>query len=1038
MFSMLHCAKPWETPEITAINKVASRATLYPYPTVELAKQCKREFSPWFNLLNGVWKFKLFDCPENISDAVVEQHYDDSEWDDIKVPGCWTMQDTGDYPQYTNIQMPFTLSPPNVPQVNPTGVYRMKFTIDSEWKQRRTVIHLAGVESTYFLYVNGKQVGLAKDSRTPSEFDLTPYLIEGVNSLAIIVLRWSDGTYLEDQDHWHHAGIHRDVYLYSSDHCYIQDVFAKSGLDTSYTKGQLDLKLRVENSAYDKQAFSIDVSLFDPQGKPVIEESEAAHCLGVPISHTSDFNTKLLDHNVRLFFEVDRVQSWSAETPSLYTLVITLKNQVNETIEVISLKTGFRRIEIRNKQMLINNQPVLMKGVNRHDHDQYTGKVVSRETMIRDIQLLKQFNFNAVRCAHYPNDVLWYELCDQYGIYLIDEANIEAHDYYDQLCRDTRWLPAFIDRVSRMVHRDKNHPSIIQWSLGNESGYGANHDAAAGWVRAMDDSRLLHYEGATRMEYGQAETSMVSGRGAHATDIFCPMYPSVEDMIEWVTTVDDPRPYIPCEYSHAMGNSNGSLKDYWHAIETHHGLQGGFIWDWVDQGLVKTTDSGEEYWAYGGDFGEEIHDFDFCINGLIWPDRTPHPAMYEFKKLAQPLKVEVVDWDTGAFTITNKHNFVDLSYLAGKVLLMKDGKSVSTCAIEPLYAKAGDSQIIHVDLSAIRDENESEYHLLFSFMTLEDQPWAKRGHELGWEQFECPWSQRVNPILQQPSVSSTVSETPDGIEMQCGQLIVTFDRTKACFSGLVKNGHSCLTSMMTPNLWRAALDNDGIRDWTGQDSKPMSLWQQAGLQELSVHDASLEVINNNCIKIRSLWVTSENTHALEFIERYSFDVQGALNVSFEISCNSSLPSLARVGIKLEANKEFEGLKWLGLGPNENYRDRDAGSYVAEFTSTVSEQFVPYILPQENGNKSDTRWFSLISPAQELTFTSDKAFEFSVSHFTSKELFSKRHKHELVPDQNTQINIDLFQRGVGTGSCGPQTRLEYEVSAGKYKFDLKIV
>lgn len=443
------------------------------------------------------------------------------------------------------------------------------------------MIHFAGVESAYFVYVNGQQVGLSKDSRTPSEFDLTPYLKKGRNSLAVVVVRWSDGTYLEDQDHWYHGGIHRDVFLYSTDTCYIQDVFAKTGLDDSYTHGVLDLKLQVENTKADKHHFALDVLMLNPHGEVVFEDKNAKVCLGEPVTHTSDRGNKVLDHNVRLDYTIEDVLAWSTETPHLYTLIISLNNKLGETLEVVSVRTGFRRVEIRDKQMLVNNQPVLMKGVNRHDHDQYTGKTVSRETMIRDIELLKQFNFNAVRCAHYPNDVMWYELCDEYGIYLVDEANIEAHDFYDQLCRDARWLPAFVDRASRMVHRDKNHPSIIQWSLGNESGYGPNHDAIAGWIRGIDDSRLLHYEGATRQEYGQAETCMEPGRGARATDIFCPMYPSVEDMIEWVNTVDDPRPYIPCEYSHAMGNSNGSLKDYWHAINNHHGLQGGFIWDWL-------------------------------------------------------------------------------------------------------------------------------------------------------------------------------------------------------------------------------------------------------------------------------------------------------------------------------------------------------------------------------------------------------------------------------------------------------------------------
>lgn len=458
------------------------------------------------------------------------------------------------------------------------------------------MIHFAGVESAYFVYVNGQQVGFLKipepqaslTSRLilkKAETHLQSWLFAGQ-----MVLIWKikiTGTTV--------ASTETSFYILQTPAISKMCLLKPDWMIATHM-GVLDLKLQVENTKADKHHFALDVLMLNPHGEVVFEDKNAKVCLGEPVTHTSDRGNKVLDHNVRLDYTIEDVLAWSTETPHLYTLIISLNNKLGETLEVVSVRTGFRRVEIRDKQMLVNNQPVLMKGVNRHDHDQYTGKTVSRETMIRDIELLKQFNFNAVRCAHYPNDVMWYELCDEYGIYLVDEANIEAHDFYDQLCRDARWLPAFVDRASRMVHRDKNHPSIIQWSLGNESGYGPNHDAIAGWIRGIDDSRLLHYEGATRQEYGQAETCMEPGRGARATDIFCPMYPSVEDMIEWVNTVDDPRPYIPCEYSHAMGNSNGSLKDYWHAINNHHGLQGGFIWDWVDQGLVKTTKDGQEYW----------------------------------------------------------------------------------------------------------------------------------------------------------------------------------------------------------------------------------------------------------------------------------------------------------------------------------------------------------------------------------------------------------------------------------------------------------
>jgi beta-galactosidase len=834
---------------------------------------------------------------------------------------------------------------------------------------------------------------------------------------------------------------------------YIQDLFVKAGLDDEFKNGTLNVKMRIESEFSQRSLYSFGVQLFDADGQAIIDDVQAHQSFNTPVTHTSSHADKPFDHNARINFDIANPKQWSSETPNLYTMVVSLSDDAGNLIEVVSLKTGFRRVEIRDKKLFINNQPVVMKGVNRHDHDPRTGKVVSRETMLKDIELLKQFNFNAVRCAHYPNDVEWYQLCDEYGIYLIDEANIESHDFYDQLCRDTRWLPAYLDRVSRMVQRDKNHPSIIQWSLGNESGYGPNHDAVAGWIRGIDDSRLLHYEGAVRQEYGQQEVSMLPGRGARVTDTFCPMYPTIEDMIEWVTTVDDPRPYIPCEYSHAMGNSNGSLKEYWQAIESYKGLQGGFIWDWVDQGLVKTSDCGTEYWAYGGDFGETIHDFDFCINGMVWPDRTPHPAMYEFKKLVQPISVTIKSWQSGEFTIHNKHNFISLEHVNADVRLLQDGIEVANWTLGSLCAPACGSQAILIDLAAYFSQREStdaekhEYHLHFSFILNNDTPWAKKGLEIAWEQLECPNSVRVfsqvaiaaaaspSTVDSQYNRQSKIIEQGDVYRLKRGDHCVVFDLSQNTILRFERDDLPYVIETPKLNVWRAGIDNDGIRGWSGQELRPSGLWKSAGLDQLELLSAKLCIESDDALLLTEKWAGNDKHKFLTHVQRFSINQSGVLQIQNRIEIDKSLPTLARIGVMFKLPKQFTNVEWLGLGPHENYRDRDAGAFVARHKSTIDEMFVPYILPQENGNRCDTRWLEVNGDSQSIKVSMNKPFEFSLSRYSSHELFAKRHPYELDQLDHVELNIDLLHRGVGTGACGPQTLAKYEVAPGHYEFDL---
>ncbi|MBW2316848.1 MAG: beta-galactosidase, partial [Deltaproteobacteria bacterium] len=642
------------------MNRWPGRSGLTPFPDAKAARAGDATASPWRISLDGAWKFQLVARPEDVPGEFADPGFDDGAWGEIQVPGHWTTQGY-DRPHYTNVQMPFPEQPPRVPDANPTGLYRLRFDVPASWAGRRTVLHFGGAESVLYVWVNGVAVGLSKGSRLPAEFDLSEHVSAGENTLAVAVVRWSDATFIEDQDHWFMAGLHRGVCLLSHGRTFLRDVAADASLDDAYENGVLGVRVEVGCDGRMPPGWKARIQLLDPRGKAVwkraVERDVAVP--GNPYLHRGTW--------AEFIEPVARPKKWTAETPHLYRLVVELLDAEGKVAEAVSQRVGFRRVEVRDRALRVNGVPILIRGVNRHEHDDVRGKAVTRESMLADIRLMKQFNFNAVRTAHYPNDPEWYALCDEHGLYVVDEADIESHGFLASLCHDPRYTQAFLDRGMRMVMRDKNHPSIVLWSLGNESGHGANHGAMAGWIRQYDPSRPLHYEGALQWNlYGTPPT----------TDVVCPMYPPIDEIVAFAKSDKSDRPLIMCEYSHAMGNSNGSLSDYWDAIEAHDALQGGFIWDWVDQGLAAVDESGREYWAYGGDFGDVPNDVNFCINGMIWPDRTPHPAMWEAKVLQQPVGVALRSAKAGRVRITNKRGFTDLSGLRGAWAMSVDGRVV--------------------------------------------------------------------------------------------------------------------------------------------------------------------------------------------------------------------------------------------------------------------------------------------------------------------------------------------------------------------------
>jgi len=1061
LHTLTHHGNPWETPELTQINRLPARGTLYPFKNEKQALACQRENSPWYQNLNGEWKFTLVDKPENALKDFEKINFDDSSWQDITVPGNWTMQDVGDNPHYTNVQMPWDVQPPNVPENNPTGLYRQRFTIPADWNKRKTVIHFAGVESAYFVYVNGEQVGFNKGSRTPAEFDITNTLRAGENTLALMVIRWSDGSFIEDQDHWWMAGIYRDVFLYSQDDVSIKDVFAIGTPDSEFKNADLALTIKINFNGKPQRGWKVGVKLFNKEADNILSDDIQ---LEVPFANELSYSN--YGHCIRESIKVNSPELWSAEAPYLYTVVVSLFNSDSELIETTSCRIGFRKVELKNREVLINGKAVLFKGVNRHDHDDTYGKTISEASMRSDIELMKKFNFNAIRTCHYPNDALFYDLCDEYGMYIIDEANIESHHYGNIPSTDSRWTTAFLDRGKRMVERDKNHPCIIFWSLGNESGYGCNHDALAGWIRGYDKSRLLHYERAAEI-YSEGDTK---GIGELATDVICPMYTHIDKLKEWAENTEDSRPLILCEYSHAMGNSNGVLKEYWEIFETCHGIQGGFIWDWVDQGIIKKsgentnkpaadkTDTiasiaekqaechipgGKYYWAYGGDFGDEPNDFDFCINGLIWPDRTPHPALYEFKKLTQPLAVTAKSLDQGQFIIKNKQYFTDLTWLQGSWELMKEGVKIDSGDLPELNINAEDSMEVSVPINKALILDAVEYHINFHFVAKYATAWCGQGHEVAWEQFAifAKTADRNTASLNSSSIQHKVmcQKNADITTITSGKLQLTVNE-KLAETTIKYQGKEVIQNGPELQIWRAGTDNDGIRKWTGQEYKPLGQWQIAGLDQLKIISTNCTVTetdNTVSVRIEKTRVGTHLDQPLIHTQTLSVTPAETIEINNNIVVDKHLPSLPRIGIAMHTAPGFNNVEWFGKGPHENHIDRNAGAPVGRYSGSVADQYVPYILPQENGNKTEVRWFKLMQDNTALTFTADPFFEFSVRHFTVHDLFSAIHTNELTPRAETVISIDCIQRGVGTGSCGPQTLEKYCVNPGEYQFNYTI-
>ncbi len=1026
----------WENPRFFGLNKLPAHATLIPYPDPSSALRMPPEQSPCFQSLNGRWRFAYAARPEDAPAGFCAADAG-ADWDTIEVPGNWTMQGY-DKPIYTNVKMPIPPTPPFVPgDDNPTGIYQRRFSLPAGWEGRRIILAFDGVESAFYVWVNGQQVGYSQDSRLPAEFDITPFVrASGENTLTAMVIRWSDGSYIEDQDHWWMAGIYRDVYLYAVPEVHLADVFARALLDTDYRDGLLSVTVRLAAARdLSPEGYVVEAQLYDADRQPVL-----------PAALSGEVHVRLEElPQVTLKAVVPAPRPWSAESPALYTLVVTLRDPAGEVVEAGRWRVGFRTVEIRGRELLVNGQPVYFYGVNRHDLNDRRGKTVTLDDMIADVTTMKRFNFNAVRTSHYPNDTRFYDLCDEYGLYVVDEANIECHALYNQLANHPDWAAAFLDRGVRMVERDKNHPSIIMWSLGNESGYGPAHDAMAGWMRGYDGTRPIHYEGAITRHAGHDWED-----GHLATDVTPPMYPTVDAIVAYAKDLRATRPLIMCEYAHSMGNSTGNLREYWEAIESHHGLQGGFIWDWIDQGLRKVDAEGRAYWAYGGDFGDTINDRNFCINGLVWPDRTPHPAMWECRKLFQPLAVRAVDLAAGEVEIANKRFFTGLEDLRGAWEIAVDGEVVQRGTLPALAIPPRGRQAVRIPCSRPALPPGAECFLTVRFTLAEPTLWAEAGHEVAWEQFPLPVSAPPAVTIAAAEMPAlTLADGPGQIAVSGADFALTFDRQAGTLASLTGCGVALIAAGPTLNLWRAATDNDGFRhdplmlEEKGRaEVKLLKRWIEAGLNRLTLatEAVTVEQIAPAVVRIAAVTRATGANGLAPIRHRHTYTIYGSGDVAIDnqIDVPAGYPPLPRVGLTMQMPGGFETLTWYGRGPQESYSDRKAGVAVGLYRGTVDEQYVPYILPQENGNKTDVRWLALNNAAGAgLLIAATPALEAGALHYTADDLYAAFHTNELVRRDEVIITLDRAQCGLGGASCGPGTLPQYLIQPGTFTFSLRL-
>lgn len=1201
--------RDWENPKMLQKNRELPHATLAPFPDVESAQKVSMSESPFWASLNGSWKFHYVNKPSAAPEDFWKTDTDVSGWDDLEVPSNWQMKGY-EMPVYKNIaNLCAPAEVPNTnPEFNPVGSYRRTFTVPEAWAGRQVYLHFAGVQSAFYVWVNGQEAGYSQGSQMPSEFNITKYLAEGENTLAVRVYKWSDASYIEDQDMWRFGGIHRDVFLFSTPHrIHIRDIFAQTTFDSGYQDATLTVTCRVTNRYAEKRDGEVvTVHLFDANGNAVFAQAlrqEFAARAGT-------------EEAVTVSAPVTAPRKWSAEDPYLYTLVATIDGEDGQVAEAVSCRIGFRQVELKEGRVHVNGRPIEIKGVNRHDTHPDRGKAVTYEDMLQDIVTMKRFNLNAVRTSHYINNPAWLDLCDELGMYIFDEADLESHFFWDRFTKDPEWKDAFLDRAERMAFRDRNHPCIIAWSLGNESGFGPNHKAMADRIREIDPTRLIHYHPA---------------ENDPCVDILAPMYPTVDRIIEMAKDEKETRPVIMCEYAHSMGNSTGNLKEYWEAIDTHTRLQGGFIWDWADQSFrqktILTTPDGArselpafvvgqivegrsgkalangyaeapsspeldvigtnltveawvkpepteglnpfvmkgnqfglyqkdglvefcvgdgepvrltaqtpknwygewhhiagtcngrrlqlyvdgrdmsslahtapidhdscpvfvgrdirggmalrgavdsvriydralshkeikkssegtpgkdvrlvldfnefeerpfEWFTYGGDYGEMPTDGIFCCNGLVSTERVAHPGFWEYKKILEPVRVKLLDVDSGTVEIENRNRFVDLSYLKGEWKLYDDDQAIAEGDLPALDVAPETAKAFQIEFQKPEAKPGITYWLRFTFTLAKETKWAPAGHEVAWAQFELPIKAPAATLNLDDLPEMAVVDADKAILFTTAQMKLVFDKAKGTIGAWQYDGHNLIAQGPMLNTWRAPTDNDDL-------SGAAKRWRMAGYHALTREVKSIELAQTSpkmaTVTVNAVDRAVKGNASFQTRCTYAVYSSGDVVMTLAVDPAEGLPDLPKLGLELRVPGDCRTLEWYGRGPQETYPDRMLGGLVDVHSEKIEAAGEPYVNPQEYGNKTDVRWAAVVAPdGHGLAAFGMPLFQTSAWPFDLKTLDEAKHTFTLIEKPFTTFNIDFEVSGLGNGSCGPATLPQYLAYPKKATYQVRL-
>jgi beta-galactosidase len=1068
--------RDWEDQSVLQRNREPARSNFMPYS--EETAVLKGERSERVLSLNGIWKFHWAPNPEDRPVDFYRSDFMDTAWKKIEVPSNWEMKGYGT-PVYVSSGYIFRIDPPRVnsepnreyttfKERNAVGSYRRYFDLPVSWSGKETFLHFDGVSSAFYLWINGKIVGYSQGSFEPSEFDITSYLQAGRNQIAVEVYRFCDGSYLEDQDMWRLSGIHRDVYLYVTPKARIRDFAVRTLLDADYRDALLQIKPQL--AVYEENnltGWTVEARLYDAEGRMVLEKPlvQDAEPILNRLYKPAILNVRNPQRGPAAFAwletTVKKPQLWTAETPYLYTLTLTLNDSTGKSVETVSSAVGFRSVESRNGEVLVNGRPIHLRGVNRQEFDPDQGHVMSEERMVQDIVLMKKANINAVRCSHYPNNPRWYDLCDRYGLYLMDEANIEEHGLRGTLASDPSWQAAFLDRAVRMAERDKNHPSVIFWSMGNEAGYGPNFAAISAWLKAFDPTRLIHYEGAQGQgaEFRMGNQTTTIENDPATVDVISRFYPKVceaylnpakagdvvteraenarwERLLDLARNNNDTRPVLTSEYAHCMGNALGNLKEYWDEIYSNSRMLGGFIWDWVDQGICRTASNGKTYFAYGGDFGDKPNSGPFCLNGIVFPDRTYSAKYDQVKKIYQPYRVEAVSLQPGKveLNVRNHSHVTNLSAFDVRWSVLSNGRVLQQGVLPTLDVNPDTTVSFSVPVKVIKP-TDTDCFLRIGFYLKTPERWAPAGYEIGFDQFKLDMPLAPVAVKSHADDSAIqISNDVDSLLTVLGKnFSLTFNKSQGSWSSWVIKGREYLVAGPVFQAFRAPTDNDkGFGNWLAKD------WKNAGLDRLEKQRVSFKVLSQKQNELMLEMQVLYQAAAGFFIHTTTYTIYGdgslLMNNRFEPS--GDLPSLPRMGVMMMLSDDFQKLSWYGHGPMDNYPDRLDATPVGRWSGTVAQQYVPYPRPQECGNHEGVTELSLSdAKGKGVRVDCPTGMSASVLPYTVQELTSAAKTWQLPDSKSVVLSMDAFQMGLGNSSCGPGVLKKYTYSQKTYVLNL---